>query len=392
MTVNLVEQPRPALTGPFATRPDPDGIAVTPAIEGLVATQVQALLERSPAYYEIDETQRTQMQKDLTKIAAYSAALLHDGFGQAEQLHQVPVLRRRSAPSSDRAPVVRSAADQSAFGTRAVDRVAAVTEDTLGAIDFPNFVADLIRGTFDAIVTSSIQQMEAYGELLANVAKTVDQYMADNITDNQARDYLASRYPGHISVDTQGGAPRARRNETGVDLPPPNYAGDLGVDLQGDADDDTIEEILVPAARRQLAQSRHQLLSTMVLMGINRIVVTSGRVKAKLDFHIDASDTGRAETASQFDFKHDTVAAGGFLGFGAASRTSVAYVKTAKQVSTDEINVDVDLTGELDLKFRSETFPLERFAETDVIGRIQAGTANPGSNPVASRPPTTPPE
>ena len=56
-----------------------------------------------------------------------------------------------------------------------------------------------------------------------------------------------------------------------------------------------------PAARRQLAQQRHQLLSTMVLMGINRIVVTSGRIRAKLDFHIDATDTAQAESASQFD-------------------------------------------------------------------------------------------
>ena len=230
---------------------------------------------------------------------------------------------------------------------------------------------------------ASIQQMEAYGELLANVAKTVDQFKADNISDNQARDYLAPSTPAHRR-HTSGDAPqvkvrdgRRRAAETGpADRPRRTGRPEL--------DPDTVEEVLVPAARRQLAQSRHQLLSTMVLMGINRIVVTSGRVKAKLDFHIDARDTGEAESASQFDFKHDSMAAGWFGFGGAAQRTSVAYVQTAKQVASDEINVDVDLSGELDLKFESETFDLNRFADMGTIGQIQAGTPNPAANPLAA--------
>ena len=36
-------------------------------------------------------------------------------------------------------------------------------------------------------------------------------------------------------------------------------------------------------------------LATMVLMGINRIVVTSGRIKAAMGFRIDTTDTARAE-------------------------------------------------------------------------------------------------
>ena len=33
----------------------------------------------------------------------------------------------------------------------------------------------------------------------------------------------------------------------------------------------------------------------------DRIVVTSGRIRAKLDFHIDASDQAQAESASKFE-------------------------------------------------------------------------------------------
>ena len=52
-----------------------------------------------------------------------------------------------------------------------------MTRDTLDAIAFPVFVADLINSTFDAIVDASIRQMEAYGQLLANVSQTVDQFL-----------------------------------------------------------------------------------------------------------------------------------------------------------------------------------------------------------------------
>ena len=155
-----------------------------------------------------------------------------------------------------------------------------MTRETLDAVAFPTFVADLINGTFNAIVNASIRQMEAFAALLSNVAKTVDQFMADNITDNQAKDWLVSKYPYHLRVDTSEGEPKVVMRDDAADREPPSLRQDLGLDMDVDLDDDTIAETLVPAARRNLAQHRHQLLSTMVLLGINRIVVTSGRIRA----------------------------------------------------------------------------------------------------------------
>src|SRR5690606_20127060 len=42
--------------------------------------------------------------------------------------------------------------------------------------------------------------MRAYGELISNVAKTVDQFMTDNISEGAGRDYLADKYPDVMSV------------------------------------------------------------------------------------------------------------------------------------------------------------------------------------------------
>lgn len=398
------QTPAVTLTGPYAQLPS-GVVAPTPAVQELVGTQVRALLHASPSYYQLDDGLRDQLERDLNKIAGYGAALVQEQFAQSAQLGQVPVYTQppaaapvpapqpaRTASHTIDPPLARQAAPQEPppppasdqFDDRAVGLIAGVTRETLNAVAFPSFVADLINGTFNAIVNASIRQMEAFANLLANVAKTVDQFMADNITDNQAKDWLVSKYPYHLRVDTADGSPRVVMREDAADREPPSLKADLGLDEDVDLDDDTINETLVPAARRSLAQQRHQLLSTMVLMGINRIIVTSGRIRAKLDFHIDASDSAQAESASKFENKNTTAAAGGFFGIGVASVNQVSYVSTKSRSAQDDINATVDLMGEVDLKFKSETFPLERFAQPQMVGLLQGNTANPAANAPAA--------
>lgn len=67
--------------------------------------------------------------------------------------------------------------------------------DFLAGVDFPQFVASLLDGTFDAIVSSSIEQMEAYGKLVAAVTAALDEFADDATTENGMRDYLVERYP-----------------------------------------------------------------------------------------------------------------------------------------------------------------------------------------------------
>jgi len=390
----------PLLPGPFAVAPSADGVAPSPAVSQLVSAQVRALLESSPAFYALADEKRHEMRDNLEKIAAYTAALIQDEWASSQRIGQTPVLRQTVI---DDAPIAEAASAAPAtalllgqpnkgpavdeFSPRAASQVASVTRDTLNAIAFPTFVADLIKGTFQAIVDASIQQMEAYGNLLSNVAKTVDQFMADNISDNNARDYLAGSYPGHFRVDVTDEGARIRVRDSASDLGKPDFRGHMGVESDGDLSDEFAEEKLVPAARRHLAKSRHQMLSTMVLMGINRIVITSGRIAAKMGFRIDTKDVGRAESASQFDWKNQAEFSfgGGLAGFFSGGpqgniRNTVAYVSSSKKESADSIDVHADLTGEVDLKFKSDYFPMERFAKPELMALIQGHTPNPPAN------------
>ena len=233
----------PTLTGPYAQLPR-GVIGPTPAVQELVGTQVRALLHASPAYYQIDPSLRTQLESDLNKIAGYGAALVQDQIAQSERIGQVPVYTPPNVPAMARSaagePPPPPPADE--FDDRAVGLMAGVTRDTLNAVAFPTFVADLINGTFNAIVNASIRQMEAFANLLADVAKTVDQFMAANITDNQAKDWLVSKYPYHLRVDVTDGSPRVVVREEAADREPPSLRADLGLDVDVDLDDDTIAE------------------------------------------------------------------------------------------------------------------------------------------------------
>jgi hypothetical protein len=57
----------------------------------------------------------------------------------------------------------------------------AVTEATrLAEIGFPEFTAKLAKDVFDALLAATLRQMEAYSELVAATAKTLQDYVAEN--------------------------------------------------------------------------------------------------------------------------------------------------------------------------------------------------------------------
>jgi hypothetical protein len=361
------------LSGPFDVAPAADGIRPTAATVDLVQGQVQALLAATPSYHALAPPERARLSSDLTRISAYAAECLRDICWQSRQLGQTPVVKRTREVAT---PLARAQGDD--FKPQAAGQIARITEQTLKAVAFPTFVADLIRGTFDAIVRTSIQQMEAFVAMVSNVSKTVDQFMADNISDLQARDWLASRYPEHIRIQNQQAVPAPGADEK----PPPDFRRELHLDNEVSLDESAIEEVLVPAARRKLAETRLQMLSTLALMGVNRIIVTGGKIRATMGFHIDTTDRAHQEHASDFDFR--TAAAGSF-GFGpwsASASMSLSYVSSSRSSSDQEINVDTDLTGEVELHFKSDYFPLQRFAGTAQMQTIRGNTAAPESNPL----------
>jgi len=132
----------------------------------------------------------------------------------------------------------------------------------------------------------------------------------------------------------------------------------------------------------------------MVMMGINRVLVDDGEINAKLQFHIDASET----TKIKFDQKKTTNGnISGQAGRNPFSANAI-MVNTVNLNAQSDLNVRADLTGEVRVKFRSEAFPLERFADSAAIQLINQNAKVPtpapapaaSASPAASTSPTQP--
>jgi hypothetical protein len=348
----------------------------------IVRAQVKKMLTGSQAFSELDPDQKRELANDMVKVAHYIV-----GGADGKNIPSAAELADPKSPDSTSGanfpsggvpkPPDKTAGEEitgnaSKMGGKAFT-------DTVKDVDFPKFVAGLIDGVFSAIVDSSIKQMEAYAELVKNVSKSVDQYMKDNVSENQSRDYLANRYPDFIEIDINGDQPKAKTKQGHDENNMPDFFADLGLSMPMDSfDDDTVEEQLVPAARRRMAMDRQQLLATMVLMGINRVVVTNGFIKSKVNFKLDTRESvskSFTQTAEQAGGKHSysntrpslwgrLFSDSTYSGDSSYGRFTVNTVDTTD--SDSDIKLHADLMGEVNVNFKSDYFPLEKM--TDILG------------------------
>jgi hypothetical protein len=357
----------------------------------VVREEVQRLLDRAPAYRGLAPEARDAMLEHMVAIGSYLA----------------DPSAHREAPSAA-APTDAVLADPiNALKQRLADKPGAVspefkasavqqaTED-FGAlvqkVDFPAFVSGLVKGVFQAVVDASIQQMQAYGELLSASAKSVQQFADDHISDAQVRDQIASRFPSKFTIDTSGDGPAklAPRDPNGdIDL-----GGAYGTDSSVDISDPDSEQALVNQAKLEMARSRQQTMATMVLMGINRIVVTNGQINAKVLFDVSANDqAARHAKAELHDATSDSTTAfgggsfGGLFGGGFLSSTShTTSVQSAiDDTSEAKAQMKAQLSGDVHLAFKSDVFPLEKMV--DVMGMQ---TLNDRAAPLPIGPRATP--
>jgi hypothetical protein len=235
-------------------------------------------------------------------------------------------------------------------------------------IDFPGFVSQLVHGTFDAIVDASIRQMESYSSLVSAVAKTVDQFTEENVTFNQARDWLVSRYPGEIALklpDTAGAEPQLAPRAEELS---PVWMVDYGLEGQ-ELTTELLEQQILPQVRNKVGAERQQLLATMVLLGLNRVAVRDGSISAKVMFRAAARDSAAVQYATSSD--PQAVATWGERGSLSQSAQSTTMVSTLAVNAQNESTVRADLFGEVKLNFVSETLPLDRLADAAKIALVQ---------------------
>lgn len=391
----------------------------TPQTVESMRPHVRDLLLAIPSFAQMSPDERTRLAANTLKVLSYIAnpsGVVDDAAKVTTSPSPPPALAR--AQAEDVLDATRKSISKSPGMVGDKFKAGAVREgvDQFGAlvqkVDFPKFVGGLIKNVFQAIVESSIEQMRAYGELIANVAKTVDQYMTDNISAAAGRDYLAQRYPDALDVQVNQNAGEFAE---GAPAPPAtvqlvaqgdnpaqrltDISRELGVDPPvTDISDPNAELKIVTAARLQMAKSRQQLLSSMVMLGINRIVVTDGSINAKVVFDMRADDSAKRkytaqmnDTSSQKAKQTVNVSSGGWylpVDWSVSSESEQEHVATVgsavDETSESKAEVKAKLSGEVRVNFKSDYLPLEKMATPEMMSVIQ-GNSTP-FNPNAPRP------
>ena len=347
---------------------------------------VRDVLERTPHYQTLAPGQRQSLAQSMVRVSALAAQLIDEEGDAAAEL-----ARRQPRP-------LARAQSQPDFGA-AADRVAQTTQSILNAVSFPRFVTDLINGVFRAMLDSNSQQMQQYVQLLNAVSASAEGFERTQFGLSQVRQWVADHFPESIEYDL----PDVEPGET----PDPDEIADIRLRLRssasmpapaeiratlGMAPEDPLDvsgpEQLVPIARRHLARQRQQMLATMVMMGMNRIVIDSGKINASMRFHIDTRSAANQDQGSQTSV-HNRIKAGGSFGVGpwgasAEVENTIGYVSTQRTQSTEEMNTDLDLNSSVELNFRSDYLPLNQMAAQAQADRIRASTLNPAAEPAPS--------
>lgn len=371
-----------------------------------IRVAVRDVLERAPQYGALSVEDRRALAQAMVKVSTLAAELIAEE-GQAEGEIE------RRAPARPAPPLSTAQAAQPEFGT-AADRIAGITRNVLNAVSFPRFVTDLINGVFKAMVDANQQQMSQYVQLLNAVSASAEGFERAQFGLAHVRQWVADHFPESIEYD----APDPEDMPKPGEKMDPDELADLEEELAniklrlrpgasmpgapeiratlGMSEDESIEasnpEQLVPFARRYLARQRQQQLATMVMLGMQRIVIDSGKINASMRFHIDTRSAASEDKGNEFGMKN-RVKAGGSFGVGpwgasAEVENTISYVSTQRNQNTEEINTDLELNSSVELNFHTDYLPLNQMAAQAQADRIRNNTLNPSADfpdPTAAR-------
>lgn len=276
-------------------------------------------------------------------------------------------------------PVAGGLAHPTMDATRAAGDTLRSIADGIG---FPQFVESLITGVFQAIWNSSIQQLEAMADLLEAVSKSRTQFEMTEVSDADTVSWLTRKFPFLKATHTPGSVHlELDRGASLTDLKPTLQAGLGATRAELDRVHEGDLQALLTLGRRTLARQRQQNLATLVMMGLNRIVVDRGQLHAEMDMRVDTRSAARKAT-------HDGLSTNTGAGIGAAGigtgwgasgsvSTSIATVNDTQSQSDEELAATGSLRSFVDITFHSEPVNLDQMASMKLREQILANTRVP---------------
>lgn len=316
----------------------------------LARAYTREILAASPSFHQLELDEQKALFKDIYQTQYNDLAQKSRPNGEVSQALAGP--QKASDLIDDRR-----------HENRRIEQAGDLAGEFIEEVDFPGFVRDLLKGVFDANLEVTLAQMESYQKLLKTATESIAKFV-NAIDDTAAFGYLAENNNDEFSIDfgdetDENGMPKA------ILTNPEGEPVDIG---------DNQVKAKIMEAKIAMAKEQRALLRETILMGITRLVVEKGTVKASVLFDIKASEkihkADKAALKDSVSRSGSLSASGGLLGKivgGASGGVTTSRRRTKISVSSAKSEATTDLAakvaGSVDITFKSDYFKLDNFAK-----------------------------
>jgi hypothetical protein len=238
-------------------------------------------------------------------------------------------------------------------------------KELVDSVDFPKFVADLLKAVFDANLKVMKQQTDSYIMLMKEATKSTADFLK-KVKDDDTFAKLAESRSDKYNVTTEKNADGSSK----LSLTTPE--GD-----KVDPEDDEVKRHILEA-KINMAKEHRAALREVLLMGVTRLVVEKGEIEAGVEFSVKASRESKAHHDDQnintttMNMEYDSPLGGLFGGpSGSMEMTNTnIQVNTSDKKATDDLSAT--LKGKVNIKFKTDYFKLDNFANMYADGGVAA--------------------
>lgn len=268
-----------------------------------------------------------------------------------------------------------------------IDQLGDIASDFIDAVSFPTFVSDLLDGVFRANLKVTKDQMVAYQELLKAATQSLAFFMK-KIPPQESFAYLAANDDDNFSVNFPADDGPAELTDKDGNV----------VARAGEEAEDAAVKAKIMDATLAMAKEQRAMLREILLMGVTRLVVEKGVIRASVKFDFKATENidrqDKAMVQDTRSWSNSVSHSGGFFGSifggpqgGTTSSGRHAQLSVATTKSESDTSVTANLQGFVEITFKSDYFRLDNFAT--MYGPAAAGPAPAAPGGLAPAPAPT---
>ena len=258
-----------------------------------------------------------------------------------------------------------------------IDQAGSLLGDAVQDVDFPGFVRDLLTGVFDANLDANEQQMEAYRKLLREATREVSDFV--NEIDDESAIYrlVQDNNQFQLSFGDSSFLDSGFSDSDSASSDSSNQAELPTItDRNGQQIDPNVIKAKILDTKLAMARERRTLLRETLLMGISRLVVDRGTIKAGVEFRVRAAEKTQTKQQGQENVqkaRKSGFRVGGAL-FGGFRREKIkrtSQISIAASQSQTNTDLSATLKGAVEIQFKSDYFKLDNFTQIFDLGEGQ---------------------